>query len=156
MWSLEQVGTSKQTQLGQGGSGGWCKLLFKGELVCYLETWGFTSCGIGHMQYFKGGDASCFEKKANITSLIEFLRELNGDDLPGTYNPKEWYFILSGNQIGEGEYNYGHDGLKNLIKHPNVQSIDKFENKAHESSGMNLFRLSTEKDFDQWKQLTTQ
>lgn len=109
------------------------------QRICTVVDWGFNSCACKILQGF----GIYPPKGVDVDAMFDFLDEFGKDN--GAYLPKEYYFMISGTQLAQpvGSAKLFHD----LVNHPNVQQIDQFTNKSHESKGVNLYRYSAAKDF---------
>lgn len=116
-------------------------LTVNGNAFCYYGAWAYSSCaaatlcGFGRFYQIH----NFLSEKKNVDALIEFL-DKHIMNAGGAYIPHEVYVLLSGTQTKSPAF-------KGFLEHPCVRQIDAYKNKAHDSSGVNLFRLSIQKDF---------
>lgn len=134
MFSIEKVGTFPGAHYNVSNL--YVKQSGRKQHICTVVHWGFNSCACFHLQQF-GNYAPC---GVDVNAMFEFLDNYGSE---ASYKPKEYYFMLSGTQLQTIET----DLFKNMVAHPCVQQIDKFENKSHQSKGVSLFRYSAAKDF---------
>jgi hypothetical protein len=124
----------KNVKAMEGHSGYTGVIYYKGQKVCGVHTWGFSSCGVLNLQGF--GYPEIKEIDTFAKEFFLFLRTVHDPH----WKPCEAYFCLSDGQLT-------HPWIKALCKHPEVKRRDRFYNKSHGPNHMNLFRWSKAKDF---------
>lgn len=102
--------------------------------LCRVESWAFTSCGIGALTQLNDTN---FKTAEEVQQFFDFVCT----HVAGDWNPNEFYFLVSDNQLKYGT------SIPLMIKNPNVKKRDKFYNKAHGPNWLHLYRYSKEKDF---------
>lgn len=103
--------------------------------LCYLRTWGFSSCAVWMLDNFITWNFN--DNRFDADQFWEFFKT-KPEGLGEDWLTCEVYFLLADPQLGS---------LKKLIEHPNVRKRDKFLNKAHGPNRVHLFRWSNEEDF---------
>jgi uncharacterized protein YqfB (UPF0267 family) len=102
--------------------------------VCRVESWAFTSCGIGALTKL---NSTNFTSAEEVQAFFDFVCTNVADD----WHPNEFYFLVSDNQLKYGT------SIPLMVKNPNVKKRDKFYNKAHGPNWLHLYRYSKDKDF---------
>ena len=109
-------------------------IMYNGQRVCNVHTWGFACCGVLNLYSF--GYPGIKDKQAFAKEFFKFLETVNDP----TWKPCEAYLCLSDSQLTQ-------EWLRVLCKHPEVKRRDRFYNKSHGPNHINLFRWSKAKDF---------
>jgi len=105
-----------------------------GRTLCRVESWAFTSCGIGALTQLNLSD---FKTAEEVQQFFDFVCAKVADD----WRPDEFYFLVSDHQLKWGS------SIPLMVKNPNVKKRDKFYNKAHGPNWLHLYRYSKDKDF---------
>ena len=116
------------------GAYGHIKRKSDGRTVCRVESWAFTSCGVGALTQLNSLD---FKTADDVQKFFDFVCANVADD----WNPNEFYFLVSDNQLKYGT------SIPLMVKNPNVRKRDKFYNKAHGPNWLHLYRYSKDNDF---------
>lgn len=102
--------------------------------VCRVESWAFTSCGIGALTQLNHTN---FKTPEEVQKFFDFVCANVADD----WHPNEFYFLVSDNQLKYGT------SIPLMIENPNVKKRDTFYNKAHGPHWLHLYRYSKDNDF---------
>jgi hypothetical protein len=123
MWSHEVL-----KQFSQPGSGGFTSLKWNGTHSLYARTWSMYCCGLGEL--YGCHYSSVLYNETVFNALKTYLKQT---PLVGGWCPHEWLMCLSGAQLA---------AYPQFLKFKGVKLIDTFPNKAHDSSGLNIIRIS--------------
>lgn len=116
------------------GEWGWIKRTSDGHTMCRVESWAFTSCGIGALTQLNNAKFSSMDE---VSAFFNFVCANIAED----WTPNEFYFLVSDHQLEWGT------SIPLMVKHPNVKKRDKFYNKAHGPNWLHLYRYSKDADF---------
>lgn len=116
------------------GQYGYIKRTSDGRRMCRVESWAFTSCGIGALTQLNNVD---FKSAEEVQQFFDFVCANVAED----WSPNEFYFLLSDTQLKYGT------SVPLMLKNPNVRKRDTFYNKAHGPNWLHLYRYSKDKDF---------
>ena len=136
-------GPTKGLDAAEGPDRGFVELTANEKVIAHMVLWAFNSCACGilcSLGNAYGASTSTFfwGSAKNITALVQFLKKAT---LPKVHNPKEWYVLLSADQMINGAFTA-------FMEHPNVKKVDSFAKKPYGGTPLGLFRLSLLKDFN--------